>query len=50
MPLIADLTTVSKPPMILPPLDVEWVWFCHTLNRVLKYLLTYSIAAILSAL
>lgn len=33
MPLIADLTTVSKPPMILPPLDVEWVWFCHTLNR-----------------
>ncbi|XP_057778768.1 glycine-rich domain-containing protein 2 isoform X2 [Salvia miltiorrhiza] len=32
MPLIADLTTGSKPPMILPPLDVEWVWFCHTLN------------------
>ncbi|KAH6805829.1 enolase [Perilla frutescens var. frutescens] len=33
MPLIADLTTSSNPPMILPPLDVEWVWFCHTLNR-----------------
>ncbi|KAK6143895.1 hypothetical protein DH2020_024243 [Rehmannia glutinosa] len=32
MPLIADLTTGSKPPMILPPLDVEWVWYCHTLN------------------
>ncbi|XP_042054287.1 glycine-rich domain-containing protein 1-like isoform X1 [Salvia splendens] len=32
MPLIADLTTGSKPPMLLPPLDVEWVWFCHTLN------------------
>ncbi|KAL8553921.1 hypothetical protein ACS0TY_002252 [Phlomoides rotata] len=32
MPLIADLTTGSKPPMILPPLDIEWVWFCHTLN------------------
>ncbi|KAL1549563.1 glycine-rich domain-containing protein 1 isoform X1 [Salvia divinorum] len=32
MPLIADFTTGSKPPMILPPLDVEWVWFCHTLN------------------
>ncbi|KAL0375786.1 UNVERIFIED_CONTAM: hypothetical protein Scaly_0696200 [Sesamum calycinum] len=33
MPLIADLTTGSKPPMILPPLDVEWVWYCHTLQR-----------------
>ncbi|KAL7126513.1 hypothetical protein ABFS83_14G193000 [Erythranthe nasuta] len=32
MPLIADLTTTSKPPMILPPLDIEWVWYCHTLN------------------
>ncbi|KAL0387389.1 UNVERIFIED_CONTAM: Glycine-rich domain-containing protein 1 [Sesamum radiatum] len=32
MPLIADLTTGSKPPMILPPLDVEWVWYCHTLQ------------------
>ncbi|GFP79169.1 hypothetical protein PHJA_000060400 [Phtheirospermum japonicum] len=32
MPLIAELTAESKPPMILPPLDVEWVWFCHTLN------------------
>ncbi|CAA0815602.1 Protein of unknown function (DUF1399 [Striga hermonthica] len=32
MPLIADLTAGIKPPMILPPLDIEWVWFCHTLN------------------
>ncbi|PIN04956.1 hypothetical protein CDL12_22503 [Handroanthus impetiginosus] len=32
MPLIADLTNGSKPPMILPPLDVEWVWYCHTLK------------------
>ncbi|XP_076958217.1 glycine-rich domain-containing protein 2-like [Bidens hawaiensis] len=33
MPMISDLTPESgKPPMILPPLDVEWVWFCHTLN------------------
>ncbi|OMO98634.1 hypothetical protein CCACVL1_04137 [Corchorus capsularis] len=35
MPLISDLTVVgSKPPMVLPPFDVEWVWFCHTLNPV----------------
>ncbi|KAG2317031.1 hypothetical protein Bca4012_067928 [Brassica carinata] len=34
MPLISDLTAGSKPPIILPPLDVEWVWFCHSLNPV----------------
>ncbi|CAJ1976104.1 unnamed protein product [Sphenostylis stenocarpa] len=35
MPLIADLTLPdSTPPIILPPLDVQWVWFCHTLNPV----------------
>ncbi|KAL0006106.1 hypothetical protein SO802_013667 [Lithocarpus litseifolius] len=35
MPLISDLTVVgSTTPMVLPPLDVEWVWFCHTLNPV----------------
>ncbi|KAM0025600.1 putative Glycine-rich domain-containing protein [Helianthus debilis subsp. tardiflorus] len=35
MPMMSDLTVDSgKPPMILPPLDVEWVWFCHTLNPV----------------
>lgn len=39
MPLIADLTvgscsTGSAPLLILPPVDVEWVWFCHTLNPV----------------
>ncbi|CAA7047244.1 unnamed protein product [Microthlaspi erraticum] len=34
MPLISDLTVNSKPTMILPPLDVEWVWFCHSLNPV----------------
>ncbi|XP_028184545.1 uncharacterized protein LOC114371271 isoform X3 [Glycine soja] len=35
MPLIADLTLQnSSPPMILPPLDIHWVWFCHTLNPV----------------
>lgn len=33
--MISDLTAESsKPPMILPPLDIEWVWFCHTLNPV----------------
>ncbi|KAL2490450.1 Protein of unknown function (DUF1399) [Abeliophyllum distichum] len=32
MPLFADLISGSKPPMILPPLDIEWVWYCHTLN------------------
>lgn len=34
MPLISDLSTGSNPPMILPPLDIEWVWYCHTLNPV----------------
>ncbi|PWA79612.1 hypothetical protein CTI12_AA203980 [Artemisia annua] len=35
MPMMSDLTSESsKPPMILPPLDIEWVWFCHTLNPV----------------
>ncbi|PON52544.1 Glycine-rich domain-containing protein-like [Trema orientale] len=34
MPLISDLTVGSTPPLILPPIDVEWVWFCHTLNPV----------------
>ncbi|MCD9560217.1 hypothetical protein HAX54_018716 [Datura stramonium] len=34
MPLISDLSNGSIPPMILPPLDIEWVWYCHTLNRV----------------
>ncbi|XVF06006.1 hypothetical protein REPUB_Repub06bG0010900 [Reevesia pubescens] len=35
MPLISDLTVKgSTPPMVLPPFDVEWVWFCHTLNPV----------------
>ncbi|KAL4303511.1 hypothetical protein GQ457_10G013210 [Hibiscus cannabinus] len=35
MPLISNLTVEgSTPPLILPPFDVEWVWFCHTLNPV----------------
>ncbi|KAI3939500.1 hypothetical protein MKW92_032295 [Papaver armeniacum] len=33
MPLISDLSINSKTsPMILPPLDIQWVWFCHTLD------------------
>lgn len=32
MPLIANLTVGPKPPMVLPPIDIEWVWYCHTLN------------------
>ena len=34
MPLISDLTVGSTPPVILPPVDVKWVWYCHTLNPV----------------
>lgn len=34
MPLISDLMVGSTPPMVLPPLDIEWVWYCHTLNPV----------------
>ena len=44
MPLISDLTVVgSTTPMVLPPLDVEWVWFCHTLNAVIKLHLHVSL-------
>ncbi|KAH7847265.1 hypothetical protein Vadar_023938 [Vaccinium darrowii] len=32
MPLISDLTVGPTPPMVLPPVDIEWIWFCHTLN------------------
>ncbi|XP_043711358.1 uncharacterized protein LOC122660208 [Telopea speciosissima] len=33
MPFIADLTVGSTtPPMLLPPLDIQWVWHCHSLN------------------
>ncbi|EPS66495.1 hypothetical protein M569_08281, partial [Genlisea aurea] len=34
MPLLAHLSTGPNPPLILPPLDVEWVWFCHSLDPV----------------
>ncbi|XP_060219283.1 glycine-rich domain-containing protein 1 isoform X1 [Lycium barbarum] len=34
MPLISDLSNGSTPPMIHPPLDIEWVWYCHTINPV----------------
>lgn len=43
MPLISDLTEGSTPPMILPPLDVEWVWFCHTLNPVRNSLIAFFV-------
>ena len=38
MPLIADLTVGQnhRPPMILPPFDIEWIWYCHTLKPVTK--------------
>ncbi|KAL6964706.1 hypothetical protein U1Q18_035764 [Sarracenia purpurea var. burkii] len=32
MPMISDLSVGPTPPMVLPPIDIEWVWFCHTLN------------------
>lgn len=34
MPLISDCTVGSKVHTLLPPIDVEWIWFCHTLNPV----------------
>ncbi|KAF5183193.1 Glycine-rich domain-containing protein [Thalictrum thalictroides] len=34
MPLLSDLTVGKRPPILLPPLDVQWVWHCHTLNPV----------------
>ena len=44
MPLISDLMVMGSPtPMVLPPLDVEWVWFCHTLNPVIKLHLHVSL-------
>lgn len=41
MPMISDAMTDNGPPMILPPVDIEWVWFCHTLNPVRFRLLIY---------
>ncbi|XP_062003284.1 uncharacterized protein LOC133720821 [Rosa rugosa] len=37
MPLMAHLTaesTSTTTPVVHPPIDIEWVWFCHTLNPV----------------
>ncbi|CAM8963075.1 unnamed protein product [Rhodiola kirilowii] len=31
LPLISEFTAA---PMILPPFDIEWVWFCHTLDQI----------------
>ncbi|CAN1354952.1 Glycine-rich domain-containing protein 1 [Linum perenne] len=47
MPLISELTVNgssnvgSTVPMILPPFDVEWVWFCHSLNPFGSSLIVY---------
>ncbi|KAL5996222.1 hypothetical protein ACLOJK_026296 [Asimina triloba] len=33
MPMIFSLSEgLSKPPMIWPPFDIEWVWLCHCLH------------------
>ncbi|XP_010259465.1 PREDICTED: glycine-rich domain-containing protein 2 isoform X2 [Nelumbo nucifera] len=32
MPFISDLTVGSTPPVLVPPLDIQWVWHCHSLN------------------
>ncbi|XP_059652364.1 uncharacterized protein LOC132299635 isoform X2 [Cornus florida] len=34
MPLMSELTVGPNPPLIIPPLDIEWVWYCHTMNPV----------------
>ncbi|KAH9617754.1 hypothetical protein KSS87_010936 [Heliosperma pusillum] len=36
LPLLSDLTDGHNKdsPMILPPFDIEWVWYCHTLSPV----------------
>lgn len=35
MPLISDLTVdTAPPPALVPPFDIEWVWFCHSLDPV----------------
>ncbi|KAK9161627.1 hypothetical protein Syun_007968 [Stephania yunnanensis] len=33
MPLICDLSSGPNPPIVQPPLDIQWVWLCHTLNQ-----------------
>ncbi|ONK61697.1 uncharacterized protein A4U43_C08F32630 [Asparagus officinalis] len=35
MPLIADL--IDSPLMILPPADVNWIWYCHCLHDPAGY-------------
>ncbi|XP_009405435.1 glycine-rich domain-containing protein 2 [Musa acuminata AAA Group] len=40
MPLIAELAQAappSAPPMLLPPPDVHWVWYCHCLDPAGSY-------------
>ncbi|OWM72459.1 hypothetical protein CDL15_Pgr018344 [Punica granatum] len=32
MPLMCGITVGPNAPVVLPPIDVEWVWFCHSLN------------------
>ncbi|XP_057962746.1 uncharacterized protein LOC131154179 isoform X2 [Malania oleifera] len=34
MPLISDLMMGLSRPLVLPPIDIQWVWYCHTLNPV----------------
>ncbi|KAL8130511.1 hypothetical protein V2J09_019666 [Rumex salicifolius] len=35
MPLISDLTVnTAPPPVLVPPFDIEWVWFCHSLDPI----------------
>lgn len=35
MPLMSHLMAQSTAiPVVHPPIDIEWVWFCHTLNPV----------------
>ncbi|KAF9604023.1 hypothetical protein IFM89_001383 [Coptis chinensis] len=34
MPLISQVTVGGSSPILLPPLDVQWVWHCHTLSPV----------------
>ncbi|KAK9136804.1 hypothetical protein Sjap_007398 [Stephania japonica] len=32
MPLICEISSGPNPPVVQPPLDIQWVWLCHTLN------------------
>ncbi|CAL5386761.1 unnamed protein product [Camellia sinensis] len=43
-------TSTHHPLMILPPIDIQWVWFCHTFNPMKTRSLEFAMVATLAIL